>query len=416
MRTEKLLETAKIKILQQLFAALAPLCPALCLDYSAFEDVWNRLVALGLREGTARSEWEPMVSLDECDVRLDYVVAEIRSALTARQWAVLSLRYGLQATAKEADGERERQTLEDISRRLHISRERARQIELAALKALEQVNPTLWHSLAATLCTSIDLAGGVLSLKGAARNLTAHFAAGEVNAEAVCHLLFEITDDIIPLQRGSVYCCRSFPTWAYPLVIHKAVRTVKNSLAALSREELCDEVHNQLMAEGKPVDVSIVAACIQADGRFEADLKRTDLNFHLAQILRQMGHPAHFTEIAAKLNASGWRQNLTSERSVGSRLGSERNLFVFVGKGTYGLTEWGSEDKRVFDRFQNGYIGDVIEEFLTERDEPAPTSEIIAFVLARKLCQDYSILQRLSTDDRFHAFERGRYGLKKWIM
>lgn len=278
----------------------------------------------------------------------------------------------------------------------------------------------------------------MLSVTNAAQKLTTHVPAGNVDSVGLCHLLFEISiapdksgnnaivvpssghlslelSEVVSIQRGSVYCRTSFPKSTYPVVIDSAVKIVKKSLTALSPDELIQQVHDKLMAGGHMVDISMVAACLRADGRFSSDFGRRDLNFHLVQILRQIGHPAHFTDITAKMNGSGWRHNPTSEKSVGTRLAGERDLFVYVGIGTYGLAEWGSEDKRVFERSKKGHIRDIIKEFLTERDEPADTSEIIAFVLSRKRCQEFSVLQRLSNDDMFHAFGRGRYGLKKWM-
>ena len=415
-RTRTLLAAAEIMTMGQLLCVLDPLCSALCFDFPAFEDIWNRLVALGLRQGDALSVWDHLVKPERCEIRLEAVAAEIHRALSEKQWKVLDLRYGLQLNAKDDVGERLRHTLEEISRLSYITRERARQIELAALKKLEVPGPTSWHSLAATLCTFMDLAGGVMSVKDAARVLTAHIPAIGIHPEALCDLLFEISDEFIPIHRHSIYCRSSFPASDYPLVINRTAKMVKSSIVALSTEEMSRHVHDLLTTEDHPVEFAVVAACIRADGRFTADLQRKDLNFHLVQILRQIGYPTHFTEIAAKLNASGWRPNLTTEKSVATRLAGERDLFVYVAAGTYGLAEWGSEDKRVFDRGKNGQIKDIIEEFLTERDAPAHISEIVAFVLSRKRCQDFSVLQRLSNDDRFHAFERGKYGLRKWVM
>jgi RNA polymerase primary sigma factor len=56
----------------------------------------------------------------------------LNSHLTPREKDVLALRYGL--------GEEEPHTLEETGRRLHITRERARQIESKALEKLRHMH------------------------------------------------------------------------------------------------------------------------------------------------------------------------------------------------------------------------------------------------------------------------------------
>ncbi len=167
---------------------------------------------------------------------------------------------------------------------------------------------------------------------------------------------------------------------------------------------------------GAELSIQAVRACLRAYGGFdEVEATRRGLNMLIAEALRRIGKPAHYSEVTNVLNASGWRSKFTTEKAVHARLTSVRELFVYVGPGTYGLAEWGIEDRRVFDRYKNGYIGDLIEEFLAQRDSPADTAEIVAFVLSRKRCQEFSVLQRLCYDNRFHAFGRARYGLKRWV-
>lgn len=408
-RTITLLRKSSIRTLSQLLESLSPLHPVLQLDITAFIDVWNFLVSIGLRDGDAFETWQSKIAEHSSPISLDDVVAEICQSCTARQWDVLNMRFGLMVSEVDTESSNDH-TLEEVALGMGLTRERVRQIEWNALQ--QHGGGKLQEALTASLVYLIDAAGGVMSVWELAEAVTEYIPPGAVNAVALCRLFLEMSSDAVAVQRGSIYCVKRLPSDRYSLALQRANKVVRSSLVALSDDEICKQVHESLEQEGYAISLDTVVACIRASGRFLAGYQPRDLTYHLVETLKSIGHPAHFTEITARLNASGWRRNPTSTNSVGSRLGSERELFVYVDKGTYGLAEWGSEDKRVFDRRKNGLIGDIIEELLTERDEPVDTSEIIEAVLSRKRCQEFSVLQRLSMDDRFHAFGRGKYGLK----
>jgi len=55
-------------------------------------------------------------------------------------------------------------------------------------------------------------------------------------------------------------------------------------------------------------------------------------------------------------------------------------------------------------------------EFLEGRGVPASKEEITAHVLTRKNCRGGSVAQRLLYDERFHQFDKNKYGLSKWTF
>jgi hypothetical protein len=166
---------------------------------------------------------------------------------------------------------------------------------------------------------------------------------------------------------------------------------------------------------------NFVRACLRADGSFLDEERRTqelyrNLNSVIVDALRHLGRPAHFTEVAATLNELGLRRTPVSSHSVHGRLVGARDLFVYTGPGTYALAEWGMDDRREYDRSPDILIGDLCEQFLEEWGEPAARSEIVAYVLSRKRCREFSIVQRLFYDERFCEFTKGSYGLRKWVF
>jgi hypothetical protein len=77
----------------------------------------------------------------------------------------------------------------------------------------------------------------------------------------------------------------------------------------------------------------------------------------------------------------------------------------------YGLAEWGLEDQRRWGRSRKLGIGDLCEEFLKARGEPAPAKEIVAYVHSRKRTLKTSILQCLRREERFRKLADDRYAL-----
>ena len=457
-QTVLLLQAAQLKCLGDVLNALEPLHPALCYDLPAFCNVWNRLTALELRQGDAQVEWERQLSNAEGGATLDNVLENMQQLCNARQWAVIKTRFQLEdgeednhggdseehsgtgeSNAAEDDalpdiaddnapdemdeeggGTRGRKTrsyytLEEVAIALHITRERVRQIEITACATLQRQTTGAMAGIAHTLAYFMEQAGGLATVADIAQELTTYFPSGSANAAGICHLLMEVYSDFAAIHRGSLYRLAKVPFKDYTRVLTAASGVCKTAITNLQGEPLVAAAQECLRADGVLVSDTFVAACLRTDERFSSELTRRDLTFLLMEVLRRIGKPAHFTEITQKLNELGWRPYESGEKSVGCRLNSYRDLFVYVGPGTYGLVEWGLEDKRVFDRFKNGYIGDIIEEYLLERDTPATVAEVTAYVLSRKRCQELSIYQRLTSDHRFHTCDNGKYGLKKWI-
>jgi hypothetical protein len=159
---------------------------------------------------------------------------------------------------------------------------------------------------------------------------------------------------------------------------------------------------------------------LRADARFdpahfEQAAPRLTLEEALVKTLEEHGAPLHFTLLTEKLNALGFWSREASPRNVHSRLGAHPQLFVCVDRGTYGLLWWGLEDQRRT-RDNSALIADLIEEFLKARGEPTPSSEIVAYVLARKRAHDYSVVQRVQNDPKFYRSAKGIYGLSSWLL
>ena len=77
--------------------------------------------------------------------------------------------------------------------------------------------------------------------------------------------------------------------------------------------------------------------------------------------------------------------------------------YVLVGRGMYGLKEWG---------YKPGTVGDVITEILKNNDKPLSRDEIIEQVLDKRFVKKSTIILALMDKSKFTRDEEGKYLLK----
>jgi len=135
----------------------------------------------------------------------------------------------------------------------------------------------------------------------------------------------------------------------------------------------------------------------------------------LVEALQEIGSPAHYREIFETLSAMTTLAESINEKKIKALMDRVRDVFVHFDRGVYALTEWGVQDRRVYAHSESGYIGDHIETFLVNRDKPALVDDVVDYVISQKPCRELSILQRLAVDERFYAFGKSSYGLKRWV-
>ena len=73
--------------------------------------------------------------------------------------------------------------------------------------------------------------------------------------------------------------------------------------------------------------------------------------------------------------------------------------FILVGRGMYGIKEWG---------YRSGVVKDVIRDLIHERG-PMTKEEIIEAVLKERYLKENTILVNLSNKDYFDRDDKGRY-------
>ena len=77
--------------------------------------------------------------------------------------------------------------------------------------------------------------------------------------------------------------------------------------------------------------------------------------------------------------------------------------FVLIGRGTYGLAEWG---------FKAGTVKDVLVDLLRSASKPLPKAELVSQVLSHRMVKENTILLNLQDSKVFKKTENGAYTLR----
>ena len=353
---------------------------------------------------------------------------ECRALCSEREWEVLVARCGLDG---EIEGEPQTHTLQEIAVLQDVSRERVRQLEGTAQRKIRRSIGPL-QAMRETLLWLVERAGGIICTEHAVVDLVEFFPRGQMPVEPLLKLLLQVAHKFQPVTRPSMTQLHGAlaPTGSaifalerrndFKPVIEMAQRLWSQRDTTLHSEDWVPQIAAALGAELFFFSPPWIGACLRADGRFDPArfavvAPRLTLEKALVETLQRLGAPTHFTELTARLNEFDIWKREAKTRSVHGRLGAHPELFVCVGRGTYGLAAWGLEAQRVT-RDLSVFIGDAAEEFLEARGEAASEDEIVAYVMQRKKCRDFSVRQRLFYDPRFHRFAPRRYGLKKWVF
>ena len=131
------------------------------------------------------------------------------------------------------------------------------------------------------------------------------------------------------------------------------------------------------------------------------EIKPKNINDKIYLVLKNLGRNLHFAEIADKINEIGFDSKKANIASIHNELILD-NKYVLVGRGIYGLKEWGLE---------KGTVADVIEEILIEENRPLNKDEIIEKVLDKRTVKKTTIILALSNKDKFDR-SGNKYQLK----
>lgn len=343
------------------------------------------------------------------DTRLDLsrALSTILSTLDARSRDIITRRFGL--------AQNEPETLESIGRQYGITRERVRQIEANAKKALVTHQETL-KAIDALFSEVFAQHGGLLTEAYLVELL--HAAIGKNASQNLIHFYLEILSGYAFYPKVTIFR----PHWRQarslnPLletIIQAGIQTLKSAGYPIEMDQLIEQVsHNSLLA-GQQISPAILKAAFIACAAMErtafgdwglsdwAETSPAGVGDKAYAVLRRGGQPEHFRRITQMINEAHFDAKQANPQTVHNELIKD-DRFVLVGRGLYGLKEWG---------YITGTVTDVLASILSKASQPLSREELVEEVLKQRLVKKNTILLSLQNSNRFVKTEKNRYTLK----
>ena len=329
-------------------------------------------------------------------------VDEALQALSEQQRAVLVLRYGL--------GGQPPCTLQRVAEKYSLTRERIRQIQMAALKSLREQDPCiqLLSSAIERVEEMLTVCGG-----GADQDLLCQVCSiAEKEERGYLSLLLDVGSSFHVSPETESVRRYWYVDPAGKLALDETLAEAHKRFGVRTARPVDDAVMREFFARqeaehGRKLRYDRVlrlSKLIQSNPYGEwghkghPQISLSNVSGYIYLVLRKEGKPLHFSAIAdrvAKLRGERYHIGGCHNELV------RNNDFILVGRGLYGLSEQG---------YRPGTIRDVIVEGLRERG-PMSRDDIVSYVRAQREVKDQSILLTLCQKDFFIRDVDGRYQL-----
>lgn len=379
--------------------------------------------------------------------RLDAVeiIDNLFGELSARERDVIVRRYGLHGQGKE--------TLENIGSVHQLTRERIRQIESASIKKLQQLKNLEKYisNLKNVIYQLLEEHGGLMEREYMLETLV-NFSINGFKVESenkaihknylnflITKLLHkEFEEGLDSKHFKESYRLKFKDIDHLQELAEELIEHIKNAKKVFKTDELIEKIQEfESFIKHKEkfrIDGSIDISAILANDFFTENSESINKNKTIYSILRaskkieqnKFGHwgihnwreispktindkiylifkarkkPMHFVDIANQINEINFDSKKANPATVHNELILD-NKYVLVGRGLYGLKEWG---------FKNGTVSDVIEEIFEENAfSPLTRDEIIDKVLKKRMVKKATIVLALMNRNKF-ARENGKY-------
>lgn len=372
------------------------------------------------------------------------IVDELFEKLSGREREVLIARFGLRGKGKE--------TLEKIGKENNLTRERIRQIETFGIKKLRQLEDLQDYlgGLKDVINQLLEEHGGIMEQEYLLNNLVNFSISGAKDKSdggahksrlnfLISKLLHEEFEEVSSPRIKNSFKLKLQTLDYIEELIEELLEKIKESKKILVTEELVGLIkelesykkHKEKFKTPNILDISDILeseyfkenaelinehkalySILRAAKKIEQnkfgqwgiydwrEIKPKTINDKIYLILKNHGKPMHFAEIADKINQVEFDKKRANSATVHNELILD-NKYILVGRGMYGLKEWG---------YQRGTVADVIEDILSENKVPMTRDEIIKKVLGKRLVKKATVVLALMDKDKFEKVDN-RYKL-----
>lgn len=338
------------------------------------------------------------------------LVSEYLEKLPGRDKQILMSRYGLQ------DGKS--LTLEEIGKKLNLTRERVRQIEKDALNKLGTMpSPGNFSSGVDLLFQIIEEHGKVIRGNRIfdivlSSNVT---EVGKMGILFILHLVPRFHEFKASKEYHEAWSVDGFDREAFEKIVRASENALKESGKPLSKEELLEKLKSLPEAAELlgPLSDEAVESYLSISKNIDRnpfrqwglgawhDIRPKDVGDKAYLVLTHHKRPEHYSKIAEMINKNRFDERIAQKATVHNELIKDER-FVLVGRGIYALSSWG---------YQPGVVADIIEQILRKAQAPLPRQEIIQEVLKQRLVKKNTIVVGLSNKKRFKKTHDNKYTL-----
>jgi len=366
------------------------------------------------------------------------IINNLFSELSERERDVLIRRYGLNSGVKE--------TLESIGEAHELTRERIRQIETTSIKKLQQLKDLkdYLNTLRKVILQLLEEHGGLME-KEYLLNLLVGFSTNGLSSRGtdekthknylnflITKLLFDefeelnshkhflesyklkykdlehledITEELLEKIKDAKDT-HSTITLVELMSSLESAKRHEEKLKAESTLNVAKFLKNDLYEEDEETvnNNKILYSILKAAKKVEQnkfghwgmhnsrEIKPKTINDKIYLILKNYNKPMHFAEIADAINKISFDGKKANAATVHNELILDKK-YVLVGRGLYGLKEWG---------YRQGTVADVIKEIINENGGPMTKEEIIEKVLEKRMVKKATIVLALMNKDNFN--------------
>ncbi len=342
------------------------------------------------------------------NIRITFKPKQVASRLVSviendRAQDVLKRRYGLTTNTSV-------ETLESVGQSYGITRERVRQIENHAIKAIQKSDQYKEFTTSfKELSDAIDALGGIAP-QG---EFLSTLAKSQVDQN---HLLFLLTvgEGFNKKKEGGDYVHHWYLDEAHAKSVRDAISNLHSTLtneivlpedeivsqyqAELSKAKITQEDSEKIL-RWLSISKKIARNPLGEWGRSTSPSVRVKGMRDFAYLtLKRNGSPLHFSEVAKQVESLFGRKAHVA--TTHNELIKDAR-FVLVGRGLYALSEWG---------YSKGVVKDVIRELL-EKNGSMTRKDIIDMVKRERYVKDNTITVNLQDTDTFTHQEDDTYSL-----
>jgi hypothetical protein len=326
--------------------------------------------------------------------------------LNARAKEVIVGRFGLSELG-------DRKTLESIGKKYGITRERVRQIENFALKIIKKSENFLAETAVFEELKKIMRdAGGVVHEETFLNDL-----AKDKLTQNHVHFYLVLHDDFKATKEDEHFNKHWHVDAKVADIVHKSLLNLHENITdeemiaeniLLDRfQKQMEELHEAYKSKEmlhKYLELSKALGKNQMGEwgkRTSPNIKTRGIKDYAYLVVRKKGQPMHFRDVAKEIFVEFKRKAHVA--TCHNELIRDTR-FVLVGRGIYGLREWGHS---------GGIVRNVIIEVMEKHGKPLSKNEIIELVKKERVVKDNTVVVNLQNPKFFEKNSEGKYTVKK---